>query len=275
MRVAILGMGAIGHVIARALDGRAELVKVDRTQAPLRDGEAAVDAAIVTTKTPGTEWASDVAARILPADGVAITIQNGLGNYERLVERVGRERAAVGVIYVGAQLVNGELRATGPGKLELGRPAGAKPRASLDALAKLLAEGGMDVTVVEDAWPAVWRKLVTNAAVNPVTALTRKTNADLLADPAASRTSDVLAREVARVASARGVAIAEDDAVKWWREMAQLTGANRSSMLQDVEAKRATEVDAICGAVFREGQSVGVAAPLNQSMTLLVSALHP
>src|SRR5438105_2811361 len=127
MRVAILGMGAIGHVVARALDGRAELVRVDRTRAPLRDREAPVDAAIVTTKTPGTAWAAEVAAKILAPEGVTLTIQNGLGNYETLVEHVGRDRAAVGVIYVGAQLVAGELRATGPGKVELGRPSGGRP----------------------------------------------------------------------------------------------------------------------------------------------------
>ena len=60
MRVAILGMGAIGHVVARALDGRADVVKVDRTKAPLLDGEAPVDAVVVTTKTPGTGWAAEI-----------------------------------------------------------------------------------------------------------------------------------------------------------------------------------------------------------------------
>jgi 2-dehydropantoate 2-reductase len=273
MRVAILGMGAIGHVVARALEERADLVAVDRTNAPLHDGEAPVDAAIVTTKTPGTAWAAGIAAKILAPDGVALTIQNGLGNYETLVEHVGHERAAVGVIYVGAQLVNGELRATGPGKVELGRPTAAKSRATLDELAKLLREGGMDVTVVDDAWPAVWRKVVTNAAVNPLTALIRRTNADLLADAPASRVADCLAREVARVATASGVRIGEDEAVKQWRAMASLTGANRSSMLQDVEAGRPTEIDAISGAVAREGERRGVAAPLNQAMTLLVASL--
>src|SRR5439155_333827 len=108
------------------------------------------------------------------------------------------------------------------------------------------------VDVVDDPWPAVWRKVVTNAAVNPTTALLGCVNADLLADRAAGRIADGLAREVARVATAHGVAIAEDDAVRWWRDMAQLTGANRSSMLQDVEAKRPTEVDAIGGAVERD-----------------------
>jgi 2-dehydropantoate 2-reductase len=273
MRVAILGMGAIGHVVARALDGRAELVKVNRTSAPLREGEAPVDAAIVTTKTPGTAWAAEIAAKILARDGVGLTIQNGLGNYETLVEHLGAERAAVGVIYVGAQLVNGELRATGPGKVELGRPAAAASRARSDELARFLRAGGMDVTVVDDPWPAVWRKVVTNAAVNPLSALIRRTNADLLADPPASRVADSLAREVARVATASGVRIDEDEAVKQWRTMAALTGANRSSMLQDVEAGRPTEIDAICGAVAREGERHGVAAPLNQAMTLLVASL--
>jgi 2-dehydropantoate 2-reductase len=272
VRVAVLGMGAVGHVIARALEGRAELVKVDRTRTPLRDDEGPVDVAIITTKTPGTAWAAGIAAKILAPDGVALTIQNGLGNYETLVEQVGRERAAVGVIYVGAQLVNGELRATGPGKVELGRPPAAAPRSKLDDLARLLREGGMDVTVVDDAWPAVWRKVVTNAAVNPLTALIGRTNAELLADAPASRVADCLAREVARVATASGVRIGEEDAVKQWRAMAALTGANRSSMLQDVEAGRTTEIDAISGAVAREAERRGVAAPLNQAMTLLVAA---
>ena len=275
MRVAILGMGAIGHVVARALEGRADVVKVDRTNAPLRDGEAPVDAAIVTTKTPGTAWAAEIAAKILAPDGVGLTIQNGLGNYETLVEHVGRERAAVGVIYVGAQLVNGELRATGPGKVELGRPIAATSRAKLDELGRLLREGGMEVTVVDDAWPAVWRKVVTNAAVNPLTALIRRTNAELVADAPASLVADCLAREVARVATASGVRIGEDEAVKQLRAMAALTGANRSSMLQDVEAGRPTEIDAISGAVAREGERRGVPAPLNQAMTLLVSSLAP
>src|SRR5205823_4346449 len=180
-----LGMGAIGHVMARALEGhpKVDLVRIDRTAAPLRADEPPVDVAIVATKTPGTEWAANVAGKLLANDGVALTIQNGLGNYETLAEHVGHERAAVGVIYVGAQLVDGELRATGPGTLELGRPSGEKPRANLEELAMLLAEGGMEVRLVDDPWPSVWRKLVTNAAVNPLTALVGKTNADLLADP--------------------------------------------------------------------------------------------
>ena len=248
---------------------------VDRTRAPLREGEPPVDAAVVAVKTYGTAWAADMARRVLARDGVAITIQNGLGNYEILRDAVGERRAAVGVIYVGARLdAGGTLHATGPGRAVLGRN-GTASRAMIERLAALMTDGGMTVDVVDDPWPSVWRKVLTNAAVNPTTALLGRLNSELVQDAAASRIADGLAREVARVASAAGVPVNEDDAVKWWREMAELTGPNRSSMLQDVEAKRPTEIDAICGAVHREGQLRGVATPLNQAMTLLVSALHP
>jgi len=263
--------------VERSLSGRVDrLVRIDRTKAPFRAEEKPVDAAVICVKTHGTAWAADVAKRVLGPGGVAITIQNGLGNYEALVAAVGEDRAAVGVIYVGARLdERGELHATGPGRVELGRPRGTGPRRAFDALAAALGSGGMTVVTTDDPWPAVWRKVATNAAVNPTTALLGYSNAELLADVGGSRVADGLAAEVARVATAAGVRVGEDEARRWWREMAQLTGANRSSMLQDVQAGRPTEVDAICGAVHREGERRGVAAPLNQAMTVLVGALAP
>jgi 2-dehydropantoate 2-reductase len=276
LRVAIIGMGAIGHVVEKALSGRVDLVRIDRTKAPLRAGEKPVDAAVVCVKTHGTAWAADVAGRIVSPDGMAITIQNGLGNYEALVAAVGEDRAAVGVIYVGARLEDGKLWATGPGKVELGLLSRAEPRRALEALAARLADGGMTVSVVQDAWTSVWRKVAVNAAMNPTTALLGYTNDELLADVAATRVADGLAAEVARVATATGIrGLNEDEARRAWRDIATLTGANRSSMLQDVQARRPTEIDAICGAVHREGERRGVAAPLNQAMTVLVGALAP
>lgn len=269
-------MGAIGHVVERALAGRVEILPIDRTRSPLREGEPTVDAAVICVKTHGTAWAADAAKRILRRDGLAVTIQNGLGNYELLRDAVGQDRAAVGVIYVGARLdEKRELHATGPGRVELGPPGGAPARRHLDALAKALADGGMTVNVVADPWPSVWRKVAVNAAMNPTTALLGYTNAELVADAAAVRVVDALAGEVARVATAAGVPLGEDEARTAWRDVARMTGPNRSSMLQDVQAGRPTEVDAICGAVHREGERRGVAAPLNQAMTVLVSAFAP
>jgi 2-dehydropantoate 2-reductase len=275
MRVAIIGMGAIGHVIERALAGRVEIVPIDRTKTPLRPGEKPVDAAVVCVKTPGTPWAAELAQRIVAPDGVLLTIQNGLGNYETLVAAVGEPRVAVGVIYVGARMEQGKLWATGPGRVELGLPSRAGPRRALETLAARLADGGMTVSVVKDAWHSVWRKVAVNAAMNPTTALLGYTNAELLADVGATRVADAIAAEVARVATATGVGLSEEEARGAWHEIATVTGANRSSMLQDVQAHRPTEIDAICGAVYREGERRGIAAPLNQAMTVLVEGINP
>ncbi|MBI2773507.1 MAG: 2-dehydropantoate 2-reductase [Chloroflexi bacterium] len=271
MRVAILGMGAIGHVIARALDGRVDLVAVDRTRSPLRDGEPAVDAAIVCVKAYGTKWAAEVAQRILGRDGVITTVQNGLGNVETLAAAVGERRVSVGVIYVGAELVEGKLEATGAGRVELGRPDLPASRERLADLAQAMTAGGMTVSVVDDPWPSVWGKLVVNAAMNPTTAIFGIRNSELLDHPAGRPLADDLARETARVATAAGIPIDDASAPEMWHKVASFV--NRSSMLQDVQAGRPTEIDAINGAVAREGQRLGVQAPVNEAITLLVKAV--
>lgn len=270
MRIAILGLGAIGTLVGRTLAGRATVIGVDRTKAPLAPDVLPVDIAIVTVKAQGTAWAAAAAARMLRPDGVVLTIQNGLGHQERLSAAVGAQRVAVGVIYVGASLEGGELRSTGPGRVELGRAA------HIDELAALLVTGGMTARVVADPWPAVWRKLVGNAAVNPVTAIVGCTNGELLAHPA-SRIVDAAAVETARVATAEGVTIADEEATCLWRAMAELTAANPSSMLQDIRAGRPTEIGAITGEVVRRGAAGGIATPVSSGLLRLVEVLeaHP
>ena len=267
MRVAILRLGAIGTLVSRTLDGRVSLTCVDRTKAPLNGGVEPVDIAVVTTKSQGTAWAAETAKRVLSTHGTVITIQNGLGHRERLATVLGDDRVAVGVIYVGAALDKDELRTTGPGRVELGRAP------HVDELAAALQAGGMAATVVDDPWPAVWRKLVGNAAVNPVSALVGITNGELLQHLAA-RIVDAAAREAARVASAEGVPISDDEALTLWRAMAELTAANRSSMLQDVRNGRPTEIDWINGEVVRRGRRHSVPTPVNEALLKLVEVLE-
>jgi 2-dehydropantoate 2-reductase len=131
----------------------------------------------------------------------------------------------------------------------------------------------MTANVVDDPWPAVWRKLVGNAAVNPVSALVGITNGELLQHLAA-RIVDAAARETARVACAEGVPISDDEAIALWRAMAELTAANRSSMLQDVRNGRPTEIDWINGEVARRGRRHGVPTPVNEALLKLVEVLE-
>jgi len=267
MRVAVLGLGAIGTLVARTLDGRVAVTGLDRTKAPLNGHNEAVDIAVVATKSQGTAWAAETAKRVLAKHGTVLTIQNGLGHRERLATVLGDDRVAVGVIYVGAALEGEDLRTTGPARVELGRAP------HVDELAAALTAGGMTATVVDDPWPAVWRKLVGNAAVNPVSALVGVTNGELLGH-LASRIVDAAAREAARVASAEGVPISDDEAIRIWRSMAEVTAANRSSMLQDVRNGRPTEIDWINGEVVRRGRRHSVRTPVNEALLQLVEVLE-
>ncbi|HAF09601.1 MAG TPA: hypothetical protein DCK98_05895 [Chloroflexi bacterium] len=267
MRVAVLGLGAIGTLVARTLEGRALVLRIDRTKAPLDGVSEPVDIVIVTTKSQGTAWAAETARRVLAKNGTVLTIQNGLGHRERLATSLGDDRVAVGVIYVGAALDGEQLRTTGPGRVELGRAR------HVDELAAALQAGGMAASVVDDPWPAVWRKLVGNAAVNPVSALVGVTNGELI-EHLASRIVDGAAKEAARVASAEGVPIADDEAIGLWRSMARLTASNRSSMLQDVRSGRPTEIDWINGEIVRRGARHGVPTPVNEALLQLVEVLE-
>jgi len=262
MHVAVLGLGAIGTLVSRALEGQVTLTRIDRTKAPLTGSVAPVDIALVTTKSQGTAWAAETAKRVLAKGGTILTIQNGLGHRERLATVLGDERVAVGVSLDGET-----LRTTGPGRVELGRAP------HVDDLAAALRAGGMTATVVDDAWPAVWRKLVGNAAVNPVSALVGITNGELLQHLAA-RIVDAAARECARVASSEGVPISDAEAIVLWRAMAELTAGNRSSMLQDVRSGRPTEIDWINGEVIRRGRRHGVPTPVNEALLQLVEVLE-
>jgi len=267
MRVAILGLGAIGTLIARTLADHATVVGIDRTKAPLAPDVAPVDVVIVAVKAQGDVWAAQTAARIIAPDGIVLTIQNGLGHHERFVAAVGPDRVAVGVIYVGASLEHGMLRSTGPGRVELGRGA------HIHELATLLVAGGMTARVVNDPWPAVWRKLVGNAAVNPITAIIGCTNGELLTHPATG-IADAAAIETARVATVEGVAISDQEALSLWRAMAELTAANPSSMLQDIRAGRLTEIGPITGEIVRRGGAAGIATPVSTALLRLVQILE-
>jgi 2-dehydropantoate 2-reductase len=218
-------------------------------------------------------WQTDrVAARLcesLAADGLALTLQNGLGNRETLVTQLGAERVAYGVITTGATLLGpGEVRWAGEGQIALGAHALLAP------VAEALSAAGFKVVTVEDVNSVAWSKLVINAAINPLTALLNIPNGELLARPAARELSAALASEVAAVAAANGIALNFADPVAAAEDVARRTAANLSSMLQDARRGAPTEIDAICGAVVQAGKDAGVPTPVNEVMWRLISALQ-
>jgi 2-dehydropantoate 2-reductase len=232
-----------------------------------------VDVALIVTKAPKTAAAGEGAARVLKADGVAITLQNGVGNLEILADKVGAARSALGVTTVGAAMEGpGQLRYGGPGLTILATRPEIDPL--VRALAALMARAGLEVEVAEDVAAQVWGKLAINAAINPLTALLRVPNGTLLDSVAARAIMRLAASEVAAIAAAQGITLPFDDAAARAEEVAYQTARNRSSMLQDVQRGVTTEIEAICGAVVRAGQSAGIETPVNWMLYQMIKALE-
>ncbi len=224
-------------------------------------------AAIVLVKSWQTPRAARWLRECLTPDGVALTLQNGLGNDRILAEALGPERVAVGTTTTGAHLIAaGLVRFGGEGVITLARhPRGA-------ALAAALQDAGFQVETVDDVRGVVWGKLAINAAINPLTALLEVPNGALLEDPAARLFMHRAAAEVAAVAAAQGITLPYADPAAAAETVARRTAPNLSSMLQDLRRGAPTEIEAICGAVAHIGARLGTPAPLNQALTEMVKA---
>lgn len=248
------------------VDGSSARERVRATSDPSQCHGARM--ALVLVKSWQTERAAAQLAVCLARDGVALTLQNGLGNLEHLQAALGSERAALGVTTVGAtQLGPAHVRLGGMGPTYLAQ----HPR--LEPLASLLQEAGFEVRLAADLESLVWGKLAVNAGINPLTALQRMDNGGVLEHAEARALAAAAAREVAEVAAARGTRMPFDDAGDETLAVAGRTAHNRSSMYQDILRGAPTEVDAICGAVVREGEKYGVPTPVNWTLWQMVRIL--
>lgn len=224
--------------------------------------------ALVLVKSWQTNRSGCLLRSCLAPNGLALSLQNGLGNREALAESLGPERVALGVATVGANLAGpGTVRAGGEGSLFIG------DHPQLEPLVALLQRAGFEVELTSDPDALLWGKLAINAAINPLTALLGVPNGELLKRPSARQLMAGLARETAAVAFAQGIRLPYPDPVAMAETVAERTALNRSSMLQDIQRGAPTEIDAICGNIVEAGEEFGIETPLNRSMTLLVKAL--
>ena len=250
------------------LEGREHRFEVQATDDP-RECRG-INYALVLVKAWQTEHAAGQLGECL-ADaprGLAVTLQNGLGNREALARRLGLERVALGVTTTGATLLGpGLVREGGEGLISIER------HPDLGPVEAALKAADFNVHVVEDAQSLIWGKLVINAAINPLTAILRVPNGKLLEIPSAHEMLKALARETAQVAEAENIPLPFPDPVTAAENVARRTAANHSSMLQDVLRKAPTEIDAICGAVVQTGQKHNVDTPANWACWKLVKAM--
>ena len=224
--------------------------------------------ALVLVKSWQTERVARQLTLCLADDGVALTLQNGLGNDSILSSELGPARVMLGVTTLGATLLApGLVRQGGEGDINLQ----AHPR--LSPLAEMLRRAGFKVTTVEDVRSLIWGKLVVNSAINPLTALLQVKNGELLKYPSVRKLVGYLATETASVAGSLHIPLPFSDPEIAAVEVAKKTGSNISSMLQDVLRGAPTEVEAINGAVVRLAEQKALLVPVNRSVLSLVKAL--
>lgn len=224
--------------------------------------------ALVLVKSYQTDLAAQKLAECLIDEGIAVTLQNGLNNHSILEKELGAGRVASGVTTAGATLISpGKVRMGGKGAVSL------KMDSKLQPLISDLSQAGFEIETVVDTKTLVWGKLIINAAINPLTAILRVPNGNLVSNPTARRIMNLVTMEAAEVAGAVGVNLPYPDAVSEVEAVALRTASNHSSMYIDVLRGGQTEIDAINGAIVRAGEPAGVPVNHNRLLWLMVKAL--
>lgn len=228
--------------------------------------------ALILVKAYDTEAAAQHVRPALNEAASVLTVQNGLGNYERIARIFSESQVLAGTTTTGATLLGeGRVREAGRGFMQVGSPFGAEHRAR--AAVALLGRAGLDCEHTATVDEVLWAKAIVNAAINPLTALTRLRNGMLVEHEELRRVLHAVAEEAAAVARRNGVFVREDIALIV-ESICRRTAQNRSSMLQDVIAGRRTEIDYINGEIVRRADARGVQAPLCRMLTALIHGLE-
>jgi 2-dehydropantoate 2-reductase len=234
----------------------------------------ACDFGIVATKAMHTEPAIAATAHAF-VDGSVCTVQNGLGNEEALAGHVAR--VIRGTTFPAGRVVEpGHVQWDVKGDTTLGpfEPSPA-PLEEVERLAEACTRAGLPTEAVADARGPQWRKVIFNAATNPIGALTGLTHGRVCEDAALRKLVSGLVDEGKAVAAAQKIVLdADPEELIDHAARPDVAYDHKASMLQDVEARRATEIDYLNGGIVRFGRELGVPTPLNEAILALVKGLE-
>ncbi len=218
----------------------------------------------------GTERAG---SGVVIRDGIVLTIQNGLGSAQKVADILGAERVMLGVVGgFGASITApGKAHHNGMELVRLGEMNGPVS-ARVEALAELWRGAGFTVKCFDDMDQLVWEKLICNCAFSASAALTGWTVGEIIDDREAWSVASTCALEAYLVARASNIRLDIDDPVSYVRDFGAKIPDARPSMLLDHMAGRASEIDAINGAIPPVAARVGVKAPVNETVSALVRA---
>lgn len=302
MHILILGAGALGSLLGARLSQAAAKISLLTTDSQhvqairqsgltieeldgsttryllsafdnIRSLEEAPDWVMVAVKTHSIEDAVSSILERCHAKTLFLTLQNGIGNWERIANLVGRGSVLVGTTAQGATLLEpGRIRHGGNGPTYLGEPQGP-PAARVHAIVEQFRQARLKVEAREGMEQLIWEKLLVNVGINAITALTGTKNGFIAATPVARELCRAAVEEAMLVARAKGFEVPQDMVERVWT-VAEATAVNRSSMGQDVDRKKQTEIDAINGAIVTFGEQLHISTPVNRTLTQLVKTLE-
>lgn len=289
MKLSIVGPGAMGCLFAAKLSGAGADVtlldykpeRVEKIGGVIRveeDGAVAEypvkvtadpadvagsDGVIFMVKAYATRQAAERVREHVPAGAWVMCVQNGMGNVEILSEIFGSSRAIAGTSSHGATLLEpGKIRHAGKGPTFIGKVDKENPH-DLAPVAELFGAAGIETTASDNVKGLLWKKLLINVGINPLTALLRVKNGELLERQSALEVAMTAVYEAALLAEKDGVDFEGADPFDLVKDIMVKTAGNISSMRQDLEAGRRTEIDFICGYVVDRAQKEGMSFAMN------------
>ncbi len=302
MKIAVIGAGAMGSLFGALLaegghevwlcdirqdhikalkqsglkiewEGKTRIVRLNATSDLRQIG--ASELVLIFVKSTQTKSAAESAALLADRNGWVLTLQNGMGNAETIAEHISPNRILAGTTAHGATMLDaGSIRHAGAGPTTVGMwVGGGKEFQIARQIADVFTQAAIESAAVEAVRPVIWDKLLVNVGINAITALTGIKNGQILDLESTRELSRAAVEEAASVAKAQGIEIRKDPADHVF-QVAAATAANRSSMGQDVDHRRPTEIKAINGFVVREAEGMGIAAPVNQALTALVETME-
>ena len=301
MRIAVVGSGAMGSLYGGLLADAGEdvtlidiwkehvdaintrglkisgasgerLVRVKATTNPAEVGT--VDLIMIFVKAYDTKKAAQDALPMVGPETVFLTLQNGLGNVEQIEEVAGKGRVVAGATTHGSTLVGpGEVFHAGKGLTYIGELTGEITE-RVKRIAETFNRAGIETHISQNIQGIIWKKILINVGINAITAITGLRNGEILLVPEVKEIVRKAVLEAAEVAKAAGITVEMEDPVAEVYKVAELTAKNKSSMLQDVERGRRTEIDAINGAIVRIGKQYGVDTPVNETLVAAVKGIE-
>jgi 2-dehydropantoate 2-reductase len=297
MRIAIVGAGAMGCLLASYLSPAHDVWLIDNWQAQVdtitahgltreRDGvrhhstpHATTEAdaafpsqvAIVMVKYHQTAWAATQVAQLLATDGICVTLQNGIGGIDILSHHLGADRTTQGVTSLGGTLLEpGQVRHAGMGDTVFAQDITSP---YLGAVVDAFNAVGLPAHFSSSIDSLIWGKLIVNVGINALTGILRVTNGVLAEHTGARNMLMACVHEAVQVASAQGITLPYADPVAHVLQVATATAQNRSSTLQDVLRGSPSEISTINGAVVRSGERLGITTPYNRMLWELMQVI--